>query len=92
MNGLTARQSLDLHGLSPGQALAVTLARGSYGGYVVPLAKADGLTLIADAVPSDGQLVRILAPISWFAGVTMSPIGSGNIFLGVFMGWPMALS
>ena len=32
MNGLTARQSLDLLGLSPGQTLAVTGAAGAYGG------------------------------------------------------------
>ena len=36
MNGLTARQSLDLLGLSAGQTLAVTGAAGAYGGYVVP--------------------------------------------------------
>ncbi len=32
MNGLTARQSLDLLGLSAGQTLAVTGAAGAYGG------------------------------------------------------------
>jgi NADPH:quinone reductase len=45
MNGLTARQSLDLPGLSPGQTLAVTGAVGAYGGYI-QLAKAEGLTVI----------------------------------------------
>src|SRR5215467_10323919 len=57
MNGLTARQSLDLLGLSPGQTLAVTGAAGAYGGYVVQLAKADGLTVIADASDADRELV-----------------------------------
>src|ERR1019366_9614551 len=33
MNGLTARQSLDLLKLSPGQVIAVTGAAGAYGGY-----------------------------------------------------------
>src|SRR4029434_1850603 len=47
MKGLTARQSLDLLGLSPGQTLAVTGAAGAYGGYVVQLAKAGGFTVIA---------------------------------------------
>ena len=42
MNGLTARQSLDLLGLSAGQTLAVTGAAGAYGGCVVQLAKAEG--------------------------------------------------
>ena len=46
MNGLTARQSLDLLKLSPGQVIAVTGAAGAYGGYVVQLAKAEGLTVI----------------------------------------------
>jgi len=60
MNGLTARQSLDLLGLSPGQTLAVTGAAGAYGGYVVQLAKADGLTVIADASEADEALVASL--------------------------------
>ena len=60
MNGLTARQSLDLLRLSSGQTLAVTGAAGAYGGYVVQLAKADGLTVIADASESDHKLVASL--------------------------------
>jgi NADPH2:quinone reductase len=60
MNGLTARLSLDLMGLQPGQVLAVTGAAGAYGGYVVQLAKADGLTVVADAAEADEQLVRDL--------------------------------
>ncbi|MGF1596952.1 MAG: NADP-dependent oxidoreductase [Acidimicrobiales bacterium] len=60
MNGLTARLSLDLLGLTPGQTLAVTGAAGAYGGYVVQLAKADGLTVIADASEADTELVRSL--------------------------------
>jgi NADPH:quinone reductase-like Zn-dependent oxidoreductase len=60
MNGLTARQSLDQLALKPGQTLAVTGAAGCYGGYVVQLAKADGLRVIADASPADEQLVRDL--------------------------------
>ena len=57
MNGLTARLSLDLLGLHPGQTLAVTGAAGAYGGYVVQLAKADGLTVLADASEADVELV-----------------------------------
>ena len=60
MNGLTARLSLDQLGLTPGQTLAVTGAAGCYGGYVVQLAKADGLRVIADASEADEQLVRSL--------------------------------
>jgi NADPH:quinone reductase len=60
MNGLTARFSLDLMGLPPGGVLAVTGAAGAYGGYVVQLAKADGLTVVADASEADEQLVRDL--------------------------------
>ncbi len=60
MNGLTARQSLDLLALSPGQVIAVTGAAGAYGGYVIQLAKAEGLTVIADASETDEALVRSL--------------------------------
>lgn len=60
MNGLTARLALDLLALAPGQVLAVTGAAGAFGGYVVQLAKADGLTVIADAAEKDEQLVREL--------------------------------
>ena len=60
MNGLTARRSLDLLGLSPGQTIAVTGAAGCYGGYVIQLAKADGLTVIADASDADEALVKSL--------------------------------
>lgn len=60
MNGLTARQSLDLLGLRAGQTLAVTGAAGAYGGYVVQLAKLEGLTVIADASEADQQLVASL--------------------------------
>jgi NADPH2:quinone reductase len=60
MNGLTARQSLDLLNLSPGQVIAVTGAAGAYGGYVIQLAKAEGLIVIADASEKDEQLVASL--------------------------------
>ena len=60
MNGLTARQSLDQLALQPGQTLGVTGAAGCYGGYVVQLAKAEGLRVIADASAADEQLVRDL--------------------------------
>jgi NADPH:quinone reductase-like Zn-dependent oxidoreductase len=58
MNGLTARFALDLMGLAAGQVLAVTGAAGAFGGYVVQLAKADGLTVVADASEADEELVR----------------------------------
>lgn len=59
-NGLTARQALDVLSLQPGRTLAVTGAAGAFGGFVVQLAKAEGLTVIADAAPSDEALVREL--------------------------------
>jgi NADPH:quinone reductase-like Zn-dependent oxidoreductase len=60
MNGLTARLTLDLLQLSPGQTIAVTGAAGAYGSYMVQLAKADGLRVIADASEADEALVRSL--------------------------------
>jgi NADPH:quinone reductase len=60
MNGLTTVQALDLLGLEPGQTLAVTGAAGAVGGYAVQLGKVGGLRVVADAAPSDEQLVKDL--------------------------------
>ncbi len=60
MNGLTARLSLDLLGLQPGDILAVTGAAGAYGGAVVQLAKHAGLVVVADASEADTDLVSQL--------------------------------
>lgn len=60
MNGLTARLALDMLGLELGETLAVTGAAGALGGYVVQLAKTDGLRVIADASEADEELVRSL--------------------------------
>lgn len=60
MNALTARMTLDALALSPGDTVAVTGAAGTLGGYVIQLAKADGLRVVADAKPSDQALVREL--------------------------------
>jgi NADPH:quinone reductase-like Zn-dependent oxidoreductase len=58
MNGMTARAALNAMALQPGDVLAVTGAAGAFGGYVVQLGKAEGLTVIADASPADEDLVR----------------------------------
>ena len=60
MNALTARLSLDLLGLKSGQVIAVTGGPGAYGGYVIQLAKADGLTVIADSSETDRALMESL--------------------------------
>ena len=60
MNGLTARLALDRMALQPGQVLAVTGAAGAFGGYVVQLARTEGLTVVADAAEADEELVREL--------------------------------
>jgi NADPH:quinone reductase-like Zn-dependent oxidoreductase len=60
MNALTARLAVDALGLTEGQFLAVTGAAGAFGGYAVQLAGADGLRVLADAAPRDGQLVKEL--------------------------------
>lgn len=60
MNALTARLALDTLALRPGQTVAVTGAAGAFGGYVVQLAKADRLTVVADASEADEELVRAL--------------------------------
>jgi NADPH:quinone reductase-like Zn-dependent oxidoreductase len=60
MNALTARLLLDQLGLPAGGTLAVTGAAGAFGGYVVQMAKADGLRVVADANEQDEELVRSL--------------------------------
>ena len=60
MNGLTARLSLDLLNLKKGQTIAITGGPGAYGGYVIQLAKADGLIVIADSNESDLNLLKDL--------------------------------
>ncbi|MCV2490711.1 NADP-dependent oxidoreductase [Geodermatophilus sp. YIM 151500] len=60
MNALTARMALDRMTLPRGATLAVTGAAGAFGGYVVQLAKAEGLTVVADAAERDERLVRSL--------------------------------
>jgi len=58
MNGLTARSGLDLLGLTSGDTLAVDGGAGLLASYVIPLAKEQGLRVIADAKPEDEELVR----------------------------------
>ncbi len=60
MNSLTARQSLDLLGLKPGQTLAVTGGAGAYGGYLIQLAKKEKLIVIADSLKNDEKLITSL--------------------------------
>ncbi|KAJ1682994.1 hypothetical protein LUZ63_021774 [Rhynchospora breviuscula] len=57
MNALTARLVLDRLDLPTGATLAVTGAAGAFGGYVVQLGVADGLTVVADASEADEELV-----------------------------------
>ncbi|WP_367124991.1 NADP-dependent oxidoreductase [Streptomyces phytohabitans] len=58
MNALTARYALDSMAVPPGGTVAVTGAAGAVGAYAVELARADGLTVIADAAARDASLVR----------------------------------
>lgn len=60
MNGLTARLAIDALDLPGSDPLAVTGAAGAFGGYVIQLAKADGLRVLADSQPSDEELIRSL--------------------------------
>jgi NADPH2:quinone reductase len=60
MNAMTAELALEAFGLSAGSTIAVTGAAGSFGGYVVQLAQAAGLRVVADAADTDVDLVRSL--------------------------------
>ncbi len=58
MNGLTARMALDTLHLKRGSVVAITGAAGTLGGYLIQLARADGLTVVADASQADEGLVK----------------------------------
>lgn len=60
MNGMTARVALEAVGLKRGQTLLVTGGAGALGGYVVQLANAAGITVVADAKDADRDLLRRL--------------------------------
>jgi NADPH:quinone reductase len=60
MNGLSARQALDLLDLAPGMTVAVSGAAGAVGGFTVQLAVAAGLRVVAVARARDEELVRSL--------------------------------
>ena len=90
--GLTARLSLDLLGLQPGaDDRSPPVAAGCYGGYVVQLAKADGLTVIADASEADTELVTSLgADIVVPSRRWVLPPRFANTSRTASMAWPMA--
>ncbi|WP_411115330.1 NADP-dependent oxidoreductase [Streptomyces sp. 029-5] len=58
MNALTARSILDSLALAPGSTLVVTGAGGAVGGYVVELAAAEGLRVVAVASAHDEEWLR----------------------------------
>lgn len=58
LNGLTARQALDLVAAGPGQRLLVTGASGAVGGFAVQLAAARGIEVVAVASFGDEERVR----------------------------------
>lgn len=60
MNGLTALLGLELLALKRGETLAVTGGAGMLASYVIPIAKKNGLIVIADAKPEDEGHVREL--------------------------------
>lgn len=57
MNAMTARLALDTLAVPRGGTIAVTGAAGAVGGYAVELAKADGMSVIADASSHDKEVV-----------------------------------
>lgn len=57
MNGLTALLGLEVAGLKAGQVLAVSGGAGLLAHYTIAVAKEQGLVVIADAKPSEHDLV-----------------------------------
>lgn len=58
MNGLTATLGLEISGLTKGQTLAVSGGAGLLAHYTIAVAKHLGIKVIADAKPSEFDLVR----------------------------------
>lgn len=58
MNGLTAFVGLEQLGVDAGDTLVVTGGAGLLASYVIPIAKARGIRVLADAKPEDEELVR----------------------------------
>lgn len=58
MNGLTALMVIEALSLPPGASVLVTGAVGAVGGYVIPLARREGLVVVADAKPGDAEYLR----------------------------------
>jgi NADPH:quinone reductase-like Zn-dependent oxidoreductase len=58
MNGLTAILGLDQLALAPGSTLALTGGAGVLASYAIALAGQAPLRIVADAAPSDDELVR----------------------------------
>ncbi len=58
MNGLTALRGLELLDLEAGGTLLVTGGAGLLASYVIPIAKLQGLRVLADAAPADEERVR----------------------------------
>jgi NADPH:quinone reductase len=88
MNGLTAMRGLEMLGLKDGETLAVAGGAGLLGSYVIPLAKEQGLRVIADAKPEDQELVRgfgadvVVARSDDFAGAVReaAPDGADGVY------------
>ena len=72
LNATTARLSLDALALPPAATVAVVGGAGAVGGYAIQLAKADGLTVLADVARADDKLVRSL-------GADMVVDGRGDV-------------
>ena len=84
MNGMTAMRGLEMLGLAAGDTLAVSGAAGLLGSYVIPLAREQGLRVIADAKPADEQLVRsfgadVIVPRSADFGAAVRAVAPGGV-------------
>jgi NADPH:quinone reductase-like Zn-dependent oxidoreductase len=71
MNGLTAIAALRILALQPGDTLLVTGGAGVLAGYAIPLAKREGIRVIADAREADADAVRLVG------ADTVVPRGAG---------------
>ncbi len=86
MNGLTAKVGLALLDVPSGGTLAVTGGAGLLASYVIPLARAAGLHVIADAAPDDvervGGLGAEVVPRGDFAANVRAhaPHGADGVF------------
>ena len=80
MNGVTAVMTLEFLGLVAGESILVTGGAGALGGYVIQLARAAGLTIVAHGRARDEETMRGLGATHVLSGDDSLPSSVRALF------------